>query len=105
MLIPSNALFIPVDIFPNMLVSLTTFAKLEAKLPIPEVTDNSTDPKLPNTLPNGVNAFATLTIVSLTTLNTSNIPLNVVLIFLAVSSFILILYVRSLNLVESSTNF
>ena len=83
-----KALFKPVPILSNT-CSLNAFETVLAKLPIVEVTDNTAEPIEGNTPSKGFNPFTTFPTALPTVLNTSNTPLKVFLIFLAVSSFIL----------------
>ena len=83
-----KALFKPVPILSNT-CSLSAFETVLANLPIVEVTDNTAEPIEGNTPSKGFNPFTTFPTALPTVLNTSNTPLKVFLIFLAVSSFIL----------------
>ena len=104
---PINLVIVLLTPSPNLLNTFSSNVEnteLNA-FPNPEVTDNKPDPILGSKLPRGLNALITLPIALPTVLKTSNNPLNVSFIFLAVSSFILNLYVKSLNLVDNSVSF
>ena len=99
-----NAVFNPAPILLNT-CSLNALDTTLANFPIVEVTDNTAE-AIGGNIPNkGENPFITFPTALPTDLKTSNIPLNVFLIFLAVSSFILNFSVRSLNLFDNSVNF
>ena len=101
----SNAVFIPVPIFSNILLLLAASPILDTKLPILEVIVKKPEPIGLMTPNNGVKPLTTPTTASFTVSNMVNTPLKVFLSLLAVSSLILKFSVKSLNLADSSTSF
>ena len=106
---PSNAPFITFAILSNTFDCATASDKLVTNLSIAEITDDMALPIAGKTAVNGENAFITepmaLPMVLPIFLNTLNTDLKVSLIFLAVESLTFNFSVKSLNLLESSTNF
>ena len=92
-----SPLEIPSEILPKKLLLLAASFRLEANLPIPEVTDNNTLPIVPNTFVNGEKALNKVVTAFFPKLRTENTPLNVFLILPAVESLILNFSVRFLN--------
>ena len=101
---PSNALLKPDETDSNIPISLADFLILLMNSPNFEAVSKIVGPIPLNIPPKGLIPFITETTPSLTNAKISNNPLNVVLIFPAVSSLILNFSVRSLNLLDNSTN-